>query len=254
MELSKTVLITQARTGSSRLPGKVLKNINGKTLLQIHLERLSQCKNISDIIVATTASKEDEEIYNLAKEWGFKSYKGSEDDVLDRFYKAAKPFSPEWIVRVTSDCPLIDPELIDDVIEFAKKRKAVDYVSNVIESKFPDGQDVEVFTFSALKNAWKNAHKPSEREHVTPYIRNNSDIMDGELFIAVNFATDRDYSRIRMTVDEKEDFELIKQLIQDLGTNRTWNEYTNYIIEHNLGSVNQHIQRNEGYLKSIKED
>lgn len=253
MELNKTVLITQARTGSSRLPGKVLKKVNGKTLLQIHLERLSQCKNISDIIVATTTSDIDKKIYNLVEKLGFKSYRGSEEDVLDRFYQAAKPLKPDWIVRVTSDCPLLDPKLVDDVIEFAKRKKA-DYASNVIESKFPDGQDVEVFTFASLENAWLEAEKLSEREHVTPFIRNNSNINDRYQFTAVKFPIKEDYSNIRMTVDEAEDFELIKKLIHELGTDLTWKEYTNYIIENNLGSLNQHIQRNEGYLKSLKEE
>lgn len=246
-------MITQARTGSNRLPGKVLKEIHGKTLLQIHLERLSHCKNIDHLIVATTTSEEDEKIYNFAKDRGFKSYRGSEDDVLDRFYQAAKPLKPDWIVRVTSDCPLLDPDLVDHVIDFARK-KGVDYASNTIEANYPDGQDIEVFTFSALKKAWDHAQKSSEREHVTPYIRNHSDMMGGELFTAANFPSEQDYSKIRMTVDEPEDFELIKKLIHKLGTDRTWKEYTDYIIEHNLGSMNQSIQRNEGYLKSLKED
>lgn len=254
MELNKTVLISQARIGSSRLPRKILKKINGKTLLKIHLERLRKCRNVSNIIVATTTSTEDEKIYNLAKEWGFSSYRGSEEDVLDRFYQAAKPFDPDWIVRVTSDCPLLDPRLVDDIVEFAKNKKSIDYVSNTIQDNFPDGQDVEVFTFASLEEAWINANKRSEREHVTPYIRNNSNICNGNKFTAVNFPIDKDYSKIRMTVDEVEDFELVKNLIEELGTNLMWEEYTNYIIENNLGSLNQHIQRNEGYLKSLKED
>jgi spore coat polysaccharide biosynthesis protein SpsF (cytidylyltransferase family) len=203
--------------------------------------------------VATTTKKEDEKIYSLAKDWGFKSYRGSEEDVLDRFYQAAKPLNPAWIVRVTSDCPLLDPKLVDEIVAFAWKEKA-DYVSNIIESRYPDGQDVELFTFSSLEKAWADADKRSEREHVTPYIRNHSDMMGGELFTSVKFPADHDYSQIRMTVDEPEDFELIKKIINELGTDLTWKEYTNYIIENNLGSVNQHIQRNEGYLKSIKED
>jgi len=252
MEL-RTVLITQARTGSSRLPGKVLKKVGGKTLLQIHLERLSRCKNISVILVATTTAEDDKQIYNLAKELGFKSYRGSEDDVLDRFYQAAKPLNPDWIVRVTSDCPLLDPELVDQVVDFGWSKKA-DYVSNIIDSKYPDGQDVEVFTFASLEQAWADADKRSEREHVTPYIRNNSDLMGGELFTAANFPADYDHSQVRMTVDEPEDFELIKKVIYELGTELTWKEYMNYIIENDLGLVNQHIQRNEGYLKSLKKD
>jgi spore coat polysaccharide biosynthesis protein SpsF (cytidylyltransferase family) len=198
-------------------------------------------------------SDEDEKIYNLVRKWGFKSYRGSEDDVLDRFYKAARPFNPDWIVRVTSDCPLIDPELVDQVVEFAINSNA-DYASNTVEAKYPDGQDVEVLKFSALIKAWINALKPSEREHVTPFIRCNSDLMGSHIFAAVNFPSENDYSHIRMTVDESEDFELISKLIEKIGTKRTWKEYTNYIIDNDLGSINKDIQRNEGYIRSLKED
>lgn len=152
----KTILITQARTGSTRLPGKVLKEIEGKSLLQIHLNRLSKCKNISNIIVATTINEEDSIIYDKAIAWGFNASRGSETDVLDRFYQAVKDKNADWIVRVTSDCPLIDPELVDQVIEFAQLNN-VDYVSNGFENQYPDGQDVEVFKFSALEKAWKEA-------------------------------------------------------------------------------------------------
>lgn len=252
MELN-TVLITQARTGSSRLPGKVLKTVDDKTLLQIHLERLKQCKNVSDIIVATTIEPEDEKIDLLAKKLGFKSYRGSEEDVLDRFYWAAEPLSPSWIVRVTSDCPLLDPELVDSVIEFSQNHD-IDYVSNTIESNYPDGQDVEVFTFEALKKAWKEAKKFSEREHVTPYIRNNSNLQGEKLFKVQSYPSGADYGNIRMTVDEQEDYILIKKLVRDLGTDKSWKEYTDYVIQNDLTSINSHFQRNEGYIKSLKKD
>ena len=252
MELN-TILITQARTGSTRLPGKVLKEIGGKSLLQIHLDRLVNCKNVSEIIVATTVNEEDNVIFDKAIEWGYSASRGSESDVLDRFYQAVKDKSADWIVRVTSDCPLIDPELVDDVIRFAQDNNT-DYCSNGFVENYPDGQDVEVFKFSALKLAWENALLKSEREHVTPYIRNNSDFNNGNLFKAINFPGDSDFSKIRMTVDEQRDFDLMEILIHQLGTDKTWLTYTNFIIENDLTKVNGQIIRNEGFLKSLKND
>jgi len=252
MEL-KTILVTQARTGSSRLPGKVLKEVNGKSLLQIHLDRLIKCAKVSEIMVATTVNAEDKIIYNSAIKWGYKASRGSELNVLDRFYEAVKDKDADWIVRVTSDCPLLDAQLVDDIITYAQNHD-YDYVSNGLIEHFPDGQDVEVFKFSALKEAWENATLKSELEHVTPYIRNNADGKGADLFSAVNYACQQDYSRIRMTVDEPRDFDLIEYLIQKLGTEKTWLEYTNYIIENDLSKMNNQIIRNEGLLKSLKND
>ena len=251
--VSNTILITQARIGSTRLPGKVLKEINGKSLLQIHLDRLKKCKSVSEIIVATTTNSEDQIIFEKAIESGFSAFKGSESDVLDRFYQSVKDKNVDWIVRVTSDCPLIDPILVDDVINFVHLKNK-DYGANILIENYPDGQDIEVFKFSALEEAWKNAKLLSEREHVTPYIRNNSDTKGGNLFTAINYPCDFDFSKIRMTVDEIRDFELIKILINDLGTDKSWLEYTNYIIQNNLTEINDSIIRNEGLLKSLKND
>ena len=248
-----TILITQARSGSTRLPGKILKEINDESLLEIHLKRLNKCKNVSKIIVATTDKPEDKVIYDNAINQGFNSFRGSESDVLDRFYQALRNEKTDWIVRVTSDCPLIDPELVDNIIDFAIE-KNVDYCANILIENFPDGQDIEVFKFSALENAWENAELLSEREHVTPYIRSNSDFKGGSIFKALNYPCDSNYSMIRMTVDESRDFDLIKVLINDLGTDKTWLEYTNYIIKNDLNKINNSIIRNEGFLKSIKND
>ena len=251
--VSNTILITQARSGSTRLPGKVLKEINGKTLLQIHLDRLKKCKSVSEIIVATTTNNEDQIIFDKAVDWGFSAFRGSESDVLDRFYQAVKDKNADWIVRVTSDCPLIDPVLVDNVIDFVQINDK-DYGSNILIENYPDGQDIEVFKFSVLEKAWKNAKLLSEREHVTPYIRNNSDNKGGDFFSAINYPCDFDFSKIRMTVDEIRDFELIRILINVLGTHKTWLEYTNYIIQNNLTEINDSIIRNEGHLKSLKND
>lgn len=252
MEL-KIVLITQARLGSTRLPGKVLKEINGVSLLQTHLLRLNNCKRVSEIIVATTLNENDLIIFDKARQWGFCSTRGSESDVLDRFYQSVKDKKVDWIVRVTSDCPLIDPKLVDNIIDFTIE-KNIDYCSNTLIENFPDGQDIEVFKFNALKCAWKNAKLLSEREHVTPFIRNNSDFNSGNLFTALNYSCDYNFSKIRMTVDENKDFELITLLINNLGSDKTWLEYTNYIIKNDLSKINNKITRNEGLLKSLKKD
>ncbi|WP_218648128.1 cytidylyltransferase domain-containing protein [Winogradskyella forsetii] len=249
----KTVLITQARTGSTRLPGKVMKEVNGKTLLQIHLERLKKCTKVSKIIVATTVEEADKIIYDNAKKWGYEVSRGSESDVLDRFYQALKTENADWVVRVTSDCPLLDPSLVDNIITYAHAND-LDYITNGLIETFPDGQDVEVFKFSALEIAWKNSKLKSEREHVTPYIRNNADGKGENIFTTINFPSEKDYAHIRMTVDEPRDFDLIEHLIQKLGTEKTWLEYTDYIIAQNLTKLNAGIIRNEGFLKSLKKD
>lgn len=247
--VSKTILITQARKGSSRLPNKVLKSISGKSLLQIHLERIKKCQNVDCIIVATTDRKEDKEIYDLALQFGVYSFRGSELDVLDRFYKACDSKNPIWIVRVTSDCPLIDPLLIDQVIEKVRSTD-VDYGSNILLETFPDGQDVEVFKYSALKRAWSEATKISDREHVTPYIRRNSDFMGGNMFKALNVKSEIDYSSIRMTVDQIEDLRLIESLIKFGGFDSTWEKYVRIIEQNKLQNINNFIYRNEGYKET----
>ena len=249
----KTILITQARTGSTRLPGKVLMEVNNTPLLKIHLDRLSKSKNVDKIIVATTISEEDDIIEKLCAKWGYDVVRGSENDVLDRFYQSVKNIKPNWIVRVTSDCPLIDPHLVDDVIAFAQENN-IDYCSNTLVEKFPDGQDVEIFKFHALEYAWMNATKKSDREHVTPFIRENSTNKNNTQFTAINFDIEYNYSNIRMTVDEQPDFDLINKIIKELGLGRSWLEYTEYIIKNKLLEINGNIIRNEGYLKSLKND
>jgi glutamate-1-semialdehyde aminotransferase/spore coat polysaccharide biosynthesis protein SpsF (cytidylyltransferase family) len=247
------LLITQARIGSTRLPGKVLKTIGNKSLLEIHLQRLSKSSKADEILVATTDQAQDEVIVAAVEKLGFLCVRGSENDVLDRFYKAALPFSPKWVVRVTSDCPLIDSEIVDAVIEKAQAG-GLDYCSNVFVERFPDGQDVEVFRFESLVAAWNNARLPSEREHVTPYIRTHSTFLGGKLFKSDNVYCDQDFSGIRMTVDEPADFLLMEKLITALGTDKPWLEYVNYIADHKLNQLNSGIVRNEGYAMSLKKD
>ena len=243
----RTLLVTQARSGSTRLPGKILKEIGGKSLLQIHLERLSKCTKVSEIIVATTDKNQDLIIFDKVSEWGFKVSRGSELDVLDRFYQAVKNEDADWIVRVTSDCPLLDPKLVDQVITFVQKNN-MDYGSNVLIEHFPDGQDIEVFKFSALQSAWENAELSFEREHVTPYIKTNSNFNNQKMFSSINYDGENDFGYIRMTVDELEDFQALETLINELGQDRCWLDYANYIINNPNKFSNQKITRNEGFI------
>lgn len=253
MELEQTILVSQARSGSTRLPKKVLLKIQGQELLNIQLTRLQNCKEIDKIIIATTTDPEDDTIAGLCKSWNVAVSRGQINDVLDRYYQAVLPFKPKWVVRVTSDCTLIDPELVDAVVKFAKVNEA-DYASNILLERFPDGQDVEVFKFEALEKAWKEAELLSEREHVTPYLRKNCTFNGGKLFSSVNFSCVYDFSDIRMTVDEPRDFDLISKLIEDLGTKESWLTYTRHIISNQYNKINSNIIRNEGMLKSLKYD
>ena len=174
----KVLAITQARYGSTRLPAKILKTVNDRTLLEIHLLRLLQSKNITKLKVATTTEPGAVYIVDIAKKMNI-VYQGSINDVLDRFYHAALPEDPDYIVRITSDCPLIDPLIVDRVIELAINGN-FDYVSADTKS-FPDGMDVEVFKFSALLKAYDEATMQSEREHVTSYIWKNGTVKGGSL-------------------------------------------------------------------------
>ena len=249
----KIVLITQARMGSTRFPEKVLKKIGQDELLSIHLRRLSNTKKVDNIVVATTFEEGVEQIINISKKNNALTFQGSTQDVLSRFYHAALNERPEYIVRVTSDCPLLDPKLVDEVIKFTIENQ-LDYGSNMMIQNYPDGQDVEVFTFDALKLAHENAKLNSEREHVTPYIVKNSSFNGGQLFKSADYPLTKNYNNIRMTVDEKVDYDAVKILVEELGINASWETYTNYIIEHPETFKNQQIIRNEGYLKSLEKE
>lgn len=250
----KIIGVTQARIGSTRLPGKVLMSINNKTLLEYHLERAIQSKLVKKWIVATTNEKDSDLICELASKLSLSSYKGSLNDVLDRFYNAVKNEKPDYVVRITSDCPLIDPQIIDCLVKMCVKEK-LDYASNTLLPSFPDGVDVEVFTFKALEKAWKEAILSSEREHVTPYIWKNSSFFNKTLFTSSNVKSDIDFSDIRLTVDQQEDFDLVKILIESLGCNLSYLGYVNFLKENQLIlKINSDIQRNEGFMKSLEQE
>jgi spore coat polysaccharide biosynthesis protein SpsF len=247
------IIMTQARIGSSRFPRKVLETIHGKTLLAIHLDRLKKSRLASKIVVATTFEPDVSEIINIAQSAGAEYFQGDLTNVLDRFYQAAKSFKPTHVIRVTSDCPLIDASLIDQMLEIAVLENA-DYLTNGFNPGFPDGQDIEVMRWSALELAWQNATLLSEKEHVTPYIRNNSNVMGGTLFSAIEFLPEGNYGEVRMTVDEVSDKKAIELLIEKLGDDASWKAYADFVLNNPAMFMNQDIIRNEGYLKSLKND
>ena len=199
------VAIIQARMGSTRLPRKIMKEILGKPVILWDLDRVSLSKLIDEIVVAIPYGKENDVIVDTIKKYNDKivTTRGSEDDVLDRYYQAALQTNADVVVRITSDCPLIDHVVIDHVIEQFLDNDC-DYCSNSLIRTYPRGLDVEVFSFIALKNAWLEAQKDYEREHVTPYIIENPD-----KFKLLNVANNIDFSELRWTLDTKEDFEFI---------------------------------------------
>lgn len=251
-KMKNLIAIIQARVGSSRLPNKVLLDLEGQTVLQRVVERVSQSKMINEVIVATTTSEKDIEIVNICSEIGVKVFRGSENDVLDRYYQTAKGADAKHVIRITSDCPLMDPSLIDKVIAFYFEQ-GVDYVSTAIEETFPDGEDIEIFTFKALESAWNLSTLRSDREHVTAFIRSET-----SKFKIANYKNNEDLSDKRWTLDEPEDYELIKIIYKNLcGKNPFFgiNEILEFLSANpNVEEINKHIKRNEGYLRSLKKD
>jgi len=207
----KVGIIIQARMGSTRLPGKVMEVVSGKTILEHIILRLKRVKKIDAMIIATTENEKDNIISETAKDLGVGVFRGSENNVLKRYFDAASKFNLDIIVRITADCPVIDPEIIDKTIDLFLEHSHIDYVSNTIERTFPRGLDVEVFNFSALKKAYQEAREEHEKEHVTPYIYSNPD-----KFSIFNYKNKRNYAYYRWTVDTKEDLALISVIYDKL--------------------------------------
>ena len=247
----KVTAIIQARMTSTRLPGKVLMEVMGRPLLSYQVERLRFSKQISKIIIATTVNREDDPIVALAHMEGVGFFRGSEDDVLDRYYQAGKLYGAQNIMRLTADCPLLDPDICDLVA--AKYFEAnLDYLKTGLS--FAEGLDCEVFRFSVLERAWKEARLKSEQEHVTPYIRNHP-----EIFQSMNLENETDDSRYRMTVDKEEDFLVVKAILENLYRGKdqyfTIAEVKSFLDMHpEIYKLSAHIIRNEGLLKSLQED
>lgn len=209
----KTVAIIQARMGSTRLPGKILKDLMGKSVLQHVIERVKQSQSIDEIVIATTTLNSDDVVADESVKCGVKYFRGSEDDVLGRYYGAAKENNADIIVRITSDCPLIDPFVTDQVVNYFKSHEILDVVTNassdLSKRTYPRGLDTEVFSFTVLERAFRHADKQYQREHVTPYIYENSSMI-------YYFMNSVDYSKYRLTLDTEEDFRLIEEIYRHL--------------------------------------
>lgn len=250
--MKNTLIICQARYASTRLPGKVLLKILGKPLLWYLIKRLEKVKTQNQLIIATSNSNSNQPIIDFLENYDVTYYAGSENDVLDRFYQTSKEFNGDIIVRITADCPLMDPKIIDRGLEIFLGGN-YDYVSNVHPPTFPNGFDIEIFSFKTLETSWKNAKLKSEREHVTPYVYNNP-----EKFIMKNFTHRMDLSNYRLTVDTSEDFVVVSKIIEIF--HDRWKEFDledvmNYLNENpDLLKINAQYKRNEGYLKSLRED
>lgn len=244
------VAIIQARVGSSRLPGKVLEPLAGRPMLRRVVDRVGRARRVARVAVATSRAPADDALEALCRTGGIPCYRGSEEDVLSRYAEAARAFGADPIVRITADCPLIDPAIVDRVLE-AYAAGAVDYVSNIDPPSYPDGLDVEVFSADALERANAEARLRSEREHVTLYIRNHP-----QLFRKRNVLGERDLSALRWTVDEPADLEVARAIYQRLGEEPFGMEDVLRLLqkEPEISRANSGIARDEGLAKSLRED
>ena len=249
----KYLVMIQARCGSTRLPNKVLKDLCGKPALQRMIERAGMSRMADEIMVVTSIEKNNLPILKLCSDLGVRVGIGSENDVLDRFYQTAKLLQPEYVIRLTADCPCFDAQLLDQAI--SQMENDTDYMGMISES-FADGLDLEIIRFSALEKAWREAVHSFEREHVTQYI-----VRRPEMFKLQNFESPiGNFGNHRWTVDEPEDFEVVKQIYNHfIGTEKTdqfgYKDILSFLEEHpEITDLNKKFTRNEGLAKSIRED
>lgn len=238
--MNDVIAIVQARMGSTRLSGKVLLDLAGKPMLVRDMERIQRAKKIDDVVIATTIKPADDTIISLCRDYGWNFFRGSENDVLDRYYRAAREYHAKIIVRITSDCPLIEPMIVDRIIEkYFALEPSIDYVSNIFPLRtYPRGLDTEVMSFSTLERCWKEETNPAYREHVTPYIHDHPD-----RFRISEVNNEQDLSLMRWTVDTPEDFDFVSQVYQYLGENTfSWVDILDLLQKHpELLEINKEI-------------
>lgn len=245
----KTVIIIQARMTSTRLPGKILKEVLNKPLLEYQIERLRRVNFADNILIATTINDTDQPIVDFCSQHNIEIFRGSENNVLSRYYQSAKKINADAVIRITSDCPLIDPQIVDNITQFYLENSAkYDYVSNTLNRTYPYGMDTEIFSFKALEEAYNEASSQSALEHVTPFIYSNQNC-----YRLYNVVNNIDYSNYRWTVDTEEDFKLITEIIRSLYPIKpefTFEDILGLVINNEkLSLINSHIKQ-----KSIKED
>ena len=249
----KYLAMIQARCGSTRLPNKVLKDLCGKPALQRMIERVQQSKKVDEVIVVTSIERNNLPILKLCSDLGVRVGIGSESDVLDRFYQTAKLLRPEYVIRLTADCPCFDAELLD--LAITEMKEDSDYMGMISES-FADGLDLEIIRFAALERAWREANHSFEREHVTQYI-----VRHPEMFKLQDFNSPIGYfGNNRWTVDEAEDFLVVQKIYEhfinsDVGERFNYKHILEFLNENpDIKEINSMYARNEGLQKSIRED
>ena len=243
--------IVQARLGSTRFPSKIIQTIDDQsTVLDYVINQTLYSKNIENLVIATTTLDEDDSIVDFTNNKNIPCFRGNPTDVLDRYYQCAKKFSFSSIVRITSDCPLVDPTIIDQAVEIFQN-SSYDYVSNVHPITYPVGIAVEIFSFESLENAWKNAKLPSEREHVTPFLYNNN-----HFFKIFNIENSQNASSIRITIDYPHDLELVRKIASKIDSRPILlSDILNlYSKEPKMFELNNIHDADEGYLKSLEND
>ena len=248
----KIIAIVQARLTSTRLPEKVMKTLAGRPVLSHVFNQLSYSKMLDKMVLATSNNKSDDPIERWAIQNQIEYYRGDLNNVLKRFFDAAKYFRADVIVRITADCPLIDPNVVDHVIDGFIKGD-YDYYANINPPTFPDGLDTEVFSFCTLEKAFINAKKKSEIEHVTPYVINHP-----EQFKIGNYKMAMNYEHYRWTLDNPEDYHFLSKIFDNLYHENSYIKYTDVIkfldINKSLLVINKNLRRNEGLVKSFKEE
>jgi spore coat polysaccharide biosynthesis protein SpsF (cytidylyltransferase family) len=244
--------VLQARMSSTRLPGKVLKNILGKSMIMWQIEREMRVSLIDKIVVATSTDYSDDILAEVLEKNDVSVYRGSLNNVLDRYYSVATLYNPDHVVRITGDCPLVDPDVINKVILEHIEHDA-DYTTNCSPPSWPDGLDVEVMKMSTLKKTWEESELPSELEHVTPFIRRHPN-----RFKIHNVVSDIDLSELRWTVDEKEDFEFVKDIYENLhfiNSNFKTKDILDYLKNNpEKSNINSKYTRNKGSKSSLIKD
>ncbi len=238
----KIVAIVQARMGSTRLPNKVMKPIGGIPMIELLLTRLSKSQQIDQIVLATSIDPRNNTLVDHVEKLGYVCVRGSENDVLNRYFVAARQVNAEIIIRITGDCPMVDPALVDHAIQTFVSSN-VDYLSNAAPATFPDGLDIEVFTFKALEKAAQESVEPFDREHVTPYLRTSG------LYKTAALTHTEDLSDLRWTVDEPADFKLVSQVFEHFAPDVffSWTQVLDLQrSKPEFFTINHHISRNEG--------
>lgn len=241
-QVAKVVAIIQARMGSSRLPGKVLLDLAGEPMIARVVNRVRRARALHGLVIATTTEPADDALACVCDARGWPCFRGSQDDGLDRYYRAAREHGAEVVVRITSDCPLIDPDVIDRVVgEFLDRWPQVQYAANDEPCRtYPRGLDTEVFDFVSLERAWREDRNPAWREHITPYLYRRPD-----LFTAHNVVHEVDYSGHRWTVDTPEDLALVRRIYDHFGHDRfSWLEVIALLVRHpEWEEINRGVQQ-----------